>query len=57
MNVRLCVWIQTVHSIEDPEKDSKAMDNWIESIGEIHRQKPPTTVHYTKYRTCLHGSC
>ena len=39
---------QTVHSIEDPDKDSKAMDNWIESIGEIHRQKPPTTVHYTK---------
>jgi intraflagellar transport protein 46 len=38
----------TVHSIEDPDKDSKAMDNWIESIGEIHRQKPPTTVHYTK---------
>jgi intraflagellar transport protein 46 len=38
----------TVHSIEDTEKDSKALDNWIESIGEIHRQKPPTTVHYTK---------
>ena len=41
--------LQTVHSIEDPDKDTKAMDNWIESIGEIHRQKPPTTVHYTKY--------
>ena len=39
---------QMIRSIEDPYKDGKAMDNWIESIGEIHRQKPPTTVHYTK---------
>jgi intraflagellar transport protein 46 len=38
----------TVRSIGDPEKESKSLDNWIESIAEIHRQKPPTTVHYTK---------
>ena len=40
---------QTVRSIGDPDKESKSLDNWIESIAEIHRQKPPTTVHYTKY--------
>lgn len=37
-----------VHSISDPEKNSKAVDNWITSINELHRQKPAAKVHYTK---------
>ncbi|XP_036381018.1 intraflagellar transport protein 46 homolog [Megalops cyprinoides] len=37
-----------VKSLENPEKNPKAIDNWIESIGELHRSKPPATVHYTR---------
>uniref|UniRef100_A0A672LLC3 Intraflagellar transport protein 46 homolog n=1 Tax=Sinocyclocheilus grahami TaxID=75366 RepID=A0A672LLC3_SINGR len=37
-----------VKSIENPEKNPKAIDNWIESISELHRSKPPATVHYTR---------
>ncbi|XP_028400074.1 intraflagellar transport protein 46 homolog isoform X2 [Dendronephthya gigantea] len=37
-----------VKSIDDPEKNPKAISNWIESIGELHRQKPPPTVHYQR---------
>ncbi|XP_018610668.1 intraflagellar transport protein 46 homolog isoform X2 [Scleropages formosus] len=37
-----------VKSLENPEKNPKAIDNWIESISELHRSKPPATVHYTR---------
>ncbi|XP_028930243.1 intraflagellar transport protein 46 homolog isoform X1 [Ornithorhynchus anatinus] len=37
-----------VKSLEDPEKNPKAIDMWIESISELHRFKPPATVHYTR---------
>ncbi|XP_063059802.1 intraflagellar transport protein 46 homolog isoform X2 [Engraulis encrasicolus] len=37
-----------VKSIENPEKNPKAIENWIESISELHRSKPPATVHYTR---------
>lgn len=37
-----------VKSIENPEKNPKAIDSWIESISELHRSKPPATVHYTR---------
>ncbi|XP_051542265.1 intraflagellar transport protein 46 homolog [Myxocyprinus asiaticus] len=37
-----------VKSIENPEKNPKAIDNWIESITELHKSKPPATVHYTR---------
>ncbi|XP_006642340.2 intraflagellar transport protein 46 homolog isoform X1 [Lepisosteus oculatus] len=37
-----------VKSLENPEKNPKAVDNWIESISELHRSKPPATVHYTR---------
>ncbi|XP_022807618.1 intraflagellar transport protein 46 homolog [Stylophora pistillata] len=37
-----------VRSIEDPEKNPKAVDNWIDSIRELHRQKPAPTVHYQR---------
>ncbi|NXG37196.1 IFT46 protein, partial [Dromaius novaehollandiae] len=37
-----------VKSIENAEKNPKAIDSWIESINELHRCKPPATVHYTR---------
>uniref|UniRef100_A0A8C8S0Q9 Intraflagellar transport protein 46 homolog n=1 Tax=Pelusios castaneus TaxID=367368 RepID=A0A8C8S0Q9_9SAUR len=37
-----------VKSLENAEKNPKAIDNWIESISELHRFKPPATVHYTR---------
>ncbi|XP_074048670.1 LOW QUALITY PROTEIN: intraflagellar transport protein 46 homolog [Macrotis lagotis] len=37
-----------VKSLEDAEKNPKAIDTWLESISELHRSKPPATVHYTR---------
>ncbi|NXX19064.1 IFT46 protein, partial [Podargus strigoides] len=37
-----------VKSLENAEKNPKAIENWIESISELHRCKPPATVHYTR---------
>ncbi|KAE8592366.1 hypothetical protein XENTR_v10018739 [Xenopus tropicalis] len=37
-----------VKSLENAERNSKAIDAWIESISELHRSKPPATVHYTR---------
>ncbi|XP_010226783.1 PREDICTED: intraflagellar transport protein 46 homolog, partial [Tinamus guttatus] len=37
-----------VKSIENAEKNPKAIDSWIESIAELHRCKPPATVHYSR---------
>ena len=39
---------KVVRSIDDAERNSKAVDNWIESISDLHRQKPPQNVHYSK---------
>lgn len=35
----------TVRSVEPTADLSKAIDSWIGSIGELHRTKPPQTVH------------
>ncbi|XP_009467354.1 PREDICTED: intraflagellar transport protein 46 homolog [Nipponia nippon] len=37
-----------VKSLENAEKNPKAIGSWIESISELHRCKPPATVHYTR---------
>ncbi|KAM6158608.1 intraflagellar transport protein 46 homolog [Rhynchocyon petersi] len=37
-----------VKSLDDAEKNPRAIDTWIESISELHRSKPPATVHYTR---------
>ncbi|KAM8927299.1 intraflagellar transport protein 46 homolog isoform 1-T1 [Pelodytes ibericus] len=37
-----------VKSLENAERNIKAIDTWIESISELHRSKPPATVHYTR---------
>jgi len=38
----------TVRSIEHADKNAKKIAAWIQNIQEVHRKKPPTTVHYTK---------
>ncbi len=40
--------LQKVKSIAEAEKSPKAIDNWIDSITDLHRSKPPPNVHYTK---------
>ncbi|KAF7235399.1 hypothetical protein EYD10_17784 [Varanus komodoensis] len=37
-----------VKSLDNAEKNPKAIDSWIESISELHRCKPPATVHYAR---------
>ena len=37
-----------VRSIKNAENNKKALDNWIENIQELHKSKPPPTVHYAK---------
>ncbi|XP_075045865.1 intraflagellar transport protein 46 homolog isoform X2 [Mixophyes fleayi] len=37
-----------VKSLENAERNHKAIDTWIESISELHRSKPPATVHYAR---------
>ncbi|NXG66644.1 IFT46 protein, partial [Hemiprocne comata] len=37
-----------VKSLENAEKNPKAIESWIESISELHRCKPPATVLYTR---------
>ena len=45
----LHTYMQAVKTVDSPEKNPKALDNWIDSIAELHRQKPPQAVHYTRY--------
>ncbi|KAK4473927.1 hypothetical protein MN116_003251 [Schistosoma mekongi] len=37
-----------VKSLENAEHQTKAIENWIKSITDLYRTKPPPTVHYTK---------
>ncbi|XP_058273804.1 intraflagellar transport protein 46 homolog [Hemibagrus wyckioides] len=37
-----------VKSIESAQKNPKAIDDWIDSISQLHRSKPPATVLYTR---------
>ncbi|KAM4611518.1 intraflagellar transport protein 46 homolog [Polymixia lowei] len=40
--------MKKVTSISSPQKNPKAVDSWIESISELHRSKPPASVHYSR---------
>ncbi|XP_042199832.1 intraflagellar transport protein 46 homolog isoform X4 [Callorhinchus milii] len=40
-----------VKSVENAEKNPKAIDNWMESISELHRSKPHANIHYTRPMT------
>jgi intraflagellar transport protein 46 len=33
--------------IEDPQKNRKALDSWLESLEDIHRNRPPPAIIYT----------
>ncbi len=35
-----------VKSVESAEKNPREVNNWIASISELHRSKPPPTVHF-----------
>ena len=37
-----------VRSIENAGKNPTAIDKWIQSVGDLHRSKPPPQVHYKK---------
>ena len=38
----------TVKTISDVQHNPKAVDSWVDSISELHRNKPAQTVHYSK---------
>ena len=38
----------TVKTISDVHRNPKGIDSWIDSISELHRNKPAQTVHYSK---------
>lgn len=37
-----------VKKVDCAEKNTKAIDRWIKDISDLHRSKPPPTVHYSK---------
>lgn len=37
-----------VKSISNRDITPKTIDNWCQSIADIHRTRPPPTVHYTR---------
>ena len=37
-----------VHSIENAEKNPKQIVSWIDSVGDVHKNKQPPTVSYSK---------
>ncbi|XP_056156479.1 intraflagellar transport protein 46 homolog [Lampris incognitus] len=40
--------LKKVTSVSSPQRNPKAVDSWIESISELHRSKPPASVHYSR---------
>ncbi|PSN30857.1 Intraflagellar transport protein 46 [Blattella germanica] len=37
-----------VKKVESAEKNTKSIERWIKDISDLHRSKPPPTVHYSK---------
>lgn len=37
-----------VRSLEDAEKNPRQIQQWINSVNELHKTRPPPTVQYTK---------
>ena len=51
MNVvseRYSVSLQAVKTVDNAEKNGKVIEKWVRDISELHRSKPPPTVHYSK---------
>lgn len=38
----------TVRNIENAEKNPKDVQNWINNVNELHKNRPPATVQYSK---------
>ncbi|KAG7164831.1 Intraflagellar transport protein 46-like [Homarus americanus] len=38
----------SVKTVENAEKNGKVVEKWVRDISELHRTKPPPTVHYSK---------
>uniref|UniRef100_A0A3Q2PXC9 Intraflagellar transport protein 46 homolog n=1 Tax=Fundulus heteroclitus TaxID=8078 RepID=A0A3Q2PXC9_FUNHE len=38
--------LKTVTSVAGPQNQRRAVDSWVDSIGALHRSKPPATVRY-----------
>ena len=38
----------SVRSLENADKNPKEITKWIQNIADLHRSKPPPSVHYTK---------
>ena len=41
-------FLQSVKTVENAEKNGKVIEKWVRDISELHRSKPPPTVHYNK---------
>jgi len=39
---------QTVFTIEQASKNPQKVSNWINKIAEVHREKPPATMNYSR---------
>ncbi|KAI5704051.1 hypothetical protein M8J75_001498 [Diaphorina citri] len=37
-----------IKKVEDADKNKKAIDRWIKDIGDLHKNKPPPSVHYSR---------
>lgn len=37
-----------IRNIENAEKNPKDIQNWIKNVGELHKDRPPATVQYSK---------
>ena len=37
-----------VKKVDNTEKSAKSIDKWIKDISDLHRSKPPPSVHYSK---------
>nr|CAD7202274.1 unnamed protein product [Timema douglasi] len=44
-----------IKKVESAEKNPKAIDRWIKDISDLHRSKPPPTVHYTRSMPDIDG--
>lgn len=44
-----------IGSIEDPRKNPKGLNSWLDSLEEIHRNRPPPTIIYTSAMPELEG--
>nr|CAD7269412.1 unnamed protein product [Timema shepardi] len=51
----LSLYQQVIKKVESAEKNPKAIGRWIKDISDLHRSKPPPTVHYTRSMPDIDG--